>query len=75
MIKLEGRRGGIPHLAKNERDMGHPNSWQRKALEASVHADAFAPAVRIFMIQHETLEENRIPAAEAAGHIELLRHS
>jgi hypothetical protein len=24
VIKLEGRRGGIPHLAKNERDMGHP---------------------------------------------------
>jgi hypothetical protein len=21
---LEGWRGGIPHLAKNERDMGHP---------------------------------------------------
>jgi len=24
VIKLEGSRGGIPHLAKNERDMGHP---------------------------------------------------
>jgi len=24
MIKLEGRRGGIRHLAKNELDMGHP---------------------------------------------------
>ena len=24
VIKLEGRRGGIPHLAKNERDMGYP---------------------------------------------------
>jgi len=24
VIKLEGRRGGIPNLAKNERDMGHP---------------------------------------------------
>jgi len=23
-MKLEGRRAGIPHLAKNERDMGHP---------------------------------------------------
>jgi hypothetical protein len=22
--ELEGWRGGIPHLAKNERDMGHP---------------------------------------------------
>jgi hypothetical protein len=24
VIKREGRRGAIPHLAKNERDMGHP---------------------------------------------------
>jgi hypothetical protein len=23
--KLEGKSSGIPHLAKNERDMGHPS--------------------------------------------------
>ena len=23
-LGLEGKRGGIPHLAKNERDVGHP---------------------------------------------------
>jgi hypothetical protein len=23
--KLEGKSWGIPHLAKNERDMGHPS--------------------------------------------------
>jgi hypothetical protein len=27
----EGKSGGIPHLAKNERDMGHPSfAWRQK---------------------------------------------
>jgi len=29
---------GIPHLAKNVRDMGHPNSWQGEFLKSSSHA-------------------------------------
>ena len=25
--EFRGESSGIPHLAKNERDMGHPRSW------------------------------------------------
>jgi len=32
--KLRGEFCGIPHLAKNERDMGHPSSWQGEFLKS-----------------------------------------
>jgi hypothetical protein len=36
--------GGIPHLAKNERDMGHPAFVTEPARKWSSHAHSLAPA-------------------------------
>ena len=47
--RLPSRDPRLPHLAKNERDMGHPlvrgeEKSQSRLLNASSHADSLAPA-------------------------------
>ena len=35
--QFRGESGGIPHLAKNERDMGHPFPWRGESLNRETH--------------------------------------
>ena len=50
---------GIPYLAKNERDMGHPRSVVRTELgPASSHTPSLAPEVRRFLSFQWGLEKS-----------------
>jgi len=69
VIKLEGRRGGIPHLAKNERDMGHPAIvvGTERGLSSRILSTPFVHLGRVLLPSTEAAKKKRYLDRREAG--------
>jgi hypothetical protein len=55
----EGESSGIPHLAKNERDMGHPSSVREPEVEAAWLSSSQTEAICLFSAESFSLRSTR----------------